>query len=182
MAGVRVLLTLIAVPCRGGEQMGNEEQSEPDDRSRRHFCATACQVVSTVALGTLVQGCGGGGSPTSPGTPSVLAVVNGSVSGPTITVLVDAASPIAAVGGAAQVTSAAGLFLVTRTSAETFIALTAQCTHEACEVIGLSGQTFVCPCHGSRFTSSGAVLNGPATRPLRQFGTQFSDNVLTISL
>jgi Rieske Fe-S protein len=104
------------------------------------------------------------------------------LSGSTVTVQVDAASPIAAVGGAAQVRSSAGLFLVTRTSADTFIALTALCTHAACDVIGISGQSFVCPCHGSRFSSTGAVLNGPATRALRQFSTRFSDNLLTINL
>ena len=39
---------------------------------------------------------------------------------------------------------------------------------------------YVCPCHGSQYSTSGAVLNGPATQPLRQFATQFTNNVLTI--
>jgi cytochrome b6-f complex iron-sulfur subunit len=81
----------------------------------------------------------------------------------------------------ALVNSSAGNFLVTRTGTDTFIALTAQCTHEACVVSNSSGQSFVCPCHGSEFDTTGHVIVGPAVAPLRQFQTQFANNVLTIS-
>ena len=43
------------------------------------------------------------------------------------------------------------------------------CTHGACEVEVAEGPELVCPCHGSRFATDGAVLKGPATRPLRRF-------------
>ena len=82
----------------------------------------------------------------------------------------------------ALVTSNGGDFLVTRTSATTFVALTAECTHQACVVSGATSNTFVCPCHGSEFDpSTGRVVVGPAVAPLRQFSAQFSGNVLTIS-
>jgi cytochrome b6-f complex iron-sulfur subunit len=49
-------------------------------------------------------------------------------------------------------------------------------------VVSLGTSTsFVCPCHGSEFDTSGHVLVGPASTPLRQFQTQFANNVLTIS-
>jgi cytochrome b6-f complex iron-sulfur subunit len=80
----------------------------------------------------------------------------------------------------ALVASTAGTFLVTRTSATSFIAVTAQCTHEACVVSNATSSSYVCPCHGSEFDTSGRVLVGPATVALRQFQTQFSNNVLTI--
>ena len=44
------------------------------------------------------------------------------------------------------------------------------CTHAGCSLSQghLHGTTVTCPCHGSKFdVTSGAVLRGPATRPLR---------------
>jgi nitrite reductase/ring-hydroxylating ferredoxin subunit len=44
------------------------------------------------------------------------------------------------------------------------------CTHTGCSLSNgrLHGTTVTCPCHGSQFdVTSGAVLRGPATRPVR---------------
>jgi Rieske Fe-S protein len=149
--------------------------------SRRTFCLQACQAVSCLALGSLAQACGGGGE-SSPSNVPQLSTVNGSVSGATVVVQVDAASPLATVGGAAQVRSTNGVFLVSRTGQDAFTALTATCTHEACVITGFDSSAYVCPCHGSRFNTSGRVLNGPASVALRSFATQFANNILTISL
>ena len=118
----------------------------------------------------------------SPSNVPQLSTVNGSVSGATVVVQIDSASPLATVGGAAKVRSASGLFLVSRTAQDAFTALTATCTHEACTITGFDNSAYVCPCHGSRFNTSGRVLNGPASVPLRSFATQFANNVLTIWL
>lgn len=74
------------------------------------------------------------------------------------------------------------VFLVARTAPDSFSALTSICTHEACTITGFDSATFVCPCHGSRFDFSGRVVNGPAVTGLRAFPTQFSGDVLTITL
>jgi len=45
-----------------------------------------------------------------------------------------------------------------------------RCTHAGCSLSQgtLHGTMVTCPCHGSKFdVTSGAVLRGPATRPLR---------------
>jgi glycine/D-amino acid oxidase-like deaminating enzyme/nitrite reductase/ring-hydroxylating ferredoxin subunit len=48
-------------------------------------------------------------------------------------------------------------------------AVTATCTHLAC-LVQFNGaeRSWDCPCHGSRFDLDGAVLNGPAVRPLKR--------------
>jgi len=47
----------------------------------------------------------------------------------------------------------------------------------------LVGHTIMCQCHGSRFdATSGAVLNGPASRPLSSYEVHELDGNLTIGL
>jgi cytochrome b6-f complex iron-sulfur subunit len=157
-----------------------------DKQTRREFCGRACQAVSLAAfagaLGSVLEGCGGGGGPTSPsgsvqGLPTVSASdVNGAV-----VVTIDSASPLAAVGTAALVSSPGALLLVAHVGQGSFTALTSTCTHQACTITGFASGTYVCPCHGSQFDTSGRVLSGPAFAPLRQFNTQLSGNVLTIT-
>lgn len=150
--------------------------------SRRDFCSQVCQVASVGALATLAQACGGNsGGGSSPSNFAQLPTVNGTSSANTVTVQVDAASPLNAVGGAAVVRSSLGVFLVARTAADRFAAVNGTCTHEACAITGWDNTNFVCPCHGSRFTTAGQVLNGPARTGLRTFTTQFANNILSIT-
>jgi Rieske Fe-S protein len=93
-----------------------------------------------------------------------------------------AGSPLAEVGGAVLVESTAGVFLITRTNPTTFSAIDAVCTHEGCTITGVDGDTYVCPCHGSRYNRNGQVTGGPARASLRLYATTFTDGVVTIAL
>jgi len=147
--------------------------------TRREFCVRACQAVSLAAVAPLVQGCAGG--PSGPDLLPNIPTVNASLVGTTITMTIDASSPIAGVGNAALVQTSGGSLLVAHTAQNTFVAVSSGCTHQACTVSEYQNGVYECPCHGSQYSTSGAVMRGPAAAPLRSFATSFANNVLTIS-
>ena len=151
--------------------------------TRRDFCLHSFQTGSLAAIATALTGCGGSSSsPTGPsGLPS-LATINATIANNAIALTIDASSLLAAVGTAALVNASGRAFLVAHTGENTFVAVTAICTHEQCTVSTFQNQIYECPCHGSQYSTSGSVLRGPATRSLTQFATVFGNNVLTITL
>lgn len=62
-----------------------------------------------------------------------------------------------------------------------YSALLMKCTHQGTE-LQVFGERLQCPAHGSEFTSSGAVQNGPADAPLRTFPVQIEGTTLKINL
>lgn len=57
------------------------------------------------------------------------------------------------------------------------------CTHAGCSLASgeLDGTTVTCACHGSQFdVTSGAVLRGPAERPVRSRGVQTEGDSLLV--
>jgi len=64
-----------------------------------------------------------------------------------------------------------------------FVALSSVCTHQGCQVgYDPSSGNLPCPCHGSLYSISGSVLNGPAPDPLKKYTVTREGDILTIYL
>ena len=75
--------------------------------------------------------------------------------------------------------------IVIRVDATTVDTLSDICTHAGCEVnYTASAMNLLCPCHGSLFSLTGAVVRGPALRPLQTYATTFDPaaGLVTITL
>jgi cytochrome b6-f complex iron-sulfur subunit len=56
------------------------------------------------------------------------------------------------------------------------------CTHEAQTVNGFSSGRYVCNVHGSQFSTTGAVVMGPANSALRSYPTTFTSDVVSFTV
>lgn len=64
----------------------------------------------------------------------------------------------------------------------TLSAVDGLCTHQQCEVEFRAQETdLFCPCHASIFTRQGAVTQGPATIPLKQFTVTETADAVVVS-
>jgi nitrite reductase/ring-hydroxylating ferredoxin subunit len=59
-----------------------------------------------------------------------------------------------------------GDIVVTQPTAGVFKGFSSVCTHAGCNVSKIENGTIDCPCHGSKFSLEGAVVQGPAKAPL----------------
>jgi cytochrome b6-f complex iron-sulfur subunit len=89
--------------------------------------------------------------------------------------------------GSAPVSKPEGRFWLSRPvldGQDTFVALYAVCTHLGClpKWVDVNNR-FECPCHGSKFQSSGLYIEGPAPRSMDRFRTTitFSDGTTVTS-
>ena len=61
------------------------------------------------------------------------------------------------------------------------LALSDECTHLKCTVDYLpERQVIFCPCHSAQFSTTGAVLAGPAPRPLDRFVITVQDGQIVV--
>ena len=143
--------------------------------SRREFLARSA---GSAGIAALVAACGDG----------VISGVTAGASKPPVVppapvqVKVGNYPALAMLGVLVQPTETFVALKRTGSAPDTFECFSIACTHEGCAVGITNGQRFDCPCHGSRFDSSGQVLLGPATRPLAMIATSYdpATDLLTI--
>ena len=62
-----------------------------------------------------------------------------------------------------------------------YIASLLKCTHRGCE-LNVGGGIYSCPCHGSEFSTTGEVLEGPADQNLKVYKTETDEKNIYIYL
>jgi cytochrome b6-f complex iron-sulfur subunit len=73
--------------------------------------------------------------------------------------------------------------IIANTGNNVFVALSSTCTHEGCTIgYSLAANNFPCPCHGSIYSVTGSVLNGPAPAAVKSYPVNKTGDILTISL
>lgn len=67
---------------------------------------------------------------------------------------------------------------------ETLRFYAARCPHLGCRINRVEGNVLVCPCHGSRYSMDGKVLEGPAVKDLTLLNhtTHLSNRQITVHL
>lgn len=71
--------------------------------------------------------------------------------------------------------------IIAKTSAGALIAVSSLCTHQAVTIeFQNTNNRFYCSGHGSTFSTTGAVTNGPATTALKAYKTALSGSLLRV--
>ncbi|MCB9734345.1 MAG: Rieske 2Fe-2S domain-containing protein [Deltaproteobacteria bacterium] len=151
--------------------------SEDRRTNRRGFLKTSAQVTGVVALAGVCQGC---------------ALFNKNDIGyeadpkaDKVTLPLAKFPQLEAADGFVNVVAKDGdvRLVVLRKPDGGLVALSMECTHMGCDVDWeKKDQQFVCPCHGSRFSADGAVTEGPADEPLKQYSVSEADGTVVVAL
>lgn len=146
---------------------GCAECAEKAGTSRRDFIATSA---ATAAAALFLAACG---------ASNATGVNTGPVS---LSVQISNYPALATVGRIARVDNGGTPVAAVRTGAGTFAAFSLICPHFGCTV-GVNGSSFLCPCHGAQFASTGAWIGGQRTTNLTSLNTSYNatSGVLTIT-
>jgi len=72
--------------------------------------------------------------------------------------------------------------LATGNTPSSFTAVQVNCTHEGTGINYIpSSNNFLCPSHGSTFSTSGTVTLGPASSSLKQYNVSISGTTMTVT-
>ena len=75
-----------------------------------------------------------------------------------------------------------GDIIIIRSGESQYVALSKIWTHQGCTVLyNAADNDLPCPCHGSLYSISGSVINGPAPNSLKKYSTKIDGNNLIIT-
>jgi len=84
-------------------------------------------------------------------------------------------------GGARFFEYAGSVAVLVRKRGGDLVALSAVCTHLGCIVQwDKEKQSFLCPCHGGRFSPEGAVISGPPPKQLGRLPFAVANGAITV--
>jgi Rieske Fe-S protein len=142
---------------------------------RKEFLSNFSLGLAAVCAGGCLASCskgdagspGGGTGPTPPAGTSFT---------------VDLATEIKDVGASITKKEVIVVRLAEGNDVSSFTAVQVACTHQGTAIdYDASKGNFVCPNHGSQFTTTGAVINGPATASLKKYKIAISGDTMTIT-
>ncbi len=137
---------------------------------RRQFLGSLTGPV-LAACAVCMGACSKSGGGTSGGTGAVNA-----------TFTVDLATNLTTVGSSLVQSGVIVVRLATGNLPASFTAVQVACTHEGTSInYNNNAGIFVCPNHGSTFTTTGNVTLGPATTSLKQYAISISGTTMTVT-
>jgi Rieske Fe-S protein len=140
---------------------------------RQEFLSKLGISLAAVCIGCNLASCGSNVKSEDP-TPTT----------PTGTTLatVDLNSDLKSVGESTVFNKIIIVRLTAGNTSDSFTAVSVACTHQGISINYNPAQgKFICPAHGSQFSTTGSVLLGPATTALQEFKVVITGSSLTVT-
>jgi Rieske Fe-S protein len=145
---------------------------------RHEFLAKLGISMAAICTGCSLVGCGSKDNDPLPGTGTN----NPPASGTGNLFNVDLATELQTVGSSKVTNGVILVRLAAANVASSFTAVQVACTHEGTSInYNTSQGKFICPLHGSQFSTAGAVIMGPAALSLKKYDVTVEGSVLTVT-
>lgn len=142
---------------------------------RKEFLTTIRFSLMAVCGGACLASCSKSDATSTPGTGTTTPPAG-------VNFAVDLGTEITNVGDSVAKNGVIVVRLATGSAVSAFTAVQLACTHQGTSIdFNKNKGNFVCPNHGSEFSTAGAVLNGPATASLKKYNIAVTGSTLTVT-